>query len=97
MGAGCMAQQDGVNPKAPELPLRSSRDIQGNILAPFNKPFQAFLFLNFRNDGASAREWLGSLVPADPPPADDRPADDLRAVRRMTTTSRPDARAWSRP
>jgi deferrochelatase/peroxidase EfeB len=58
-----MAQQEGVNPKAPETPLRSSRDIQGNILAPFNKPFQAFLFLNFRNDGASAREWLGSLLP----------------------------------
>jgi deferrochelatase/peroxidase EfeB len=74
-----MAQQDGVNPKAPELPLKSSRDIQGNILAPFNKPFQAFLFLNFRNDGASAREWLGSLVPADPPPADDQPADDQPA------------------
>jgi deferrochelatase/peroxidase EfeB len=71
-----MAQQEGVNPKAPKTPLRSSRDIQGNILAPFNKPFQAFLFLNFRNDGASAREWLDSLVPADPPPADDRPADD---------------------
>jgi deferrochelatase/peroxidase EfeB len=63
-----MAQQEGVNPKAPKTPLRSSRDIQGNILAPFNKPFQAFLFLNFRNDGASAREWIGSLLPPGRPP-----------------------------
>jgi deferrochelatase/peroxidase EfeB len=63
-----MAKQEGVNAKAPETPLRSSRDIQGNILAPFNKPFQAFLFLNFRNDGASAREWLGSLFPRGRPP-----------------------------
>jgi deferrochelatase/peroxidase EfeB len=63
-----MAQQEGVHPQAPETPLRSSRDIQGNVLAPFNKPFQAFLFLNFRNDGASAREWLGSVLPPGRPP-----------------------------
>jgi Dyp-type peroxidase family len=48
---------------APEnLPLRSSTEIQGNILAPFNKPHQVFLFLNFNNDQAAARRWLTSLA-----------------------------------
>ena len=42
-----------------DLPLD---DIQGNILAPFNKPFQAFLFLNFRNAQKGAREWISALV-----------------------------------
>jgi Dyp-type peroxidase family len=58
-----MAQQVEQAPK-----LRSSTDIQGNILAAFNKPFQAFLFLNFRNDGANARKWLGSLLRRRRPP-----------------------------
>jgi hypothetical protein len=57
-----MAEHEGVNQKTAEPKLRSSEDIQGNILAAFNKPFQAFLFLNFRNDGAKAREWLRSLL-----------------------------------
>jgi Dyp-type peroxidase family len=47
-------------PKA-ELELRTSTNIQGNILAPFNKPHQAFLFVNFRNDKERARSWLAEL------------------------------------
>jgi Dyp-type peroxidase family len=46
--------------------LRSSINIQGNILAPFNKPHQAFLFLNFRNDQKSARAWLADLCERGP-------------------------------
>jgi Dyp-type peroxidase family len=47
------------------LPLRSSETIQGNILAPFNKPFQIFIFLNFgeRSDRQKrARAWLADLA-----------------------------------
>jgi deferrochelatase/peroxidase EfeB len=57
-----MEEREGGDERTAEPQLRSSEKIQGNILAAFNKPFQAFLFLNFRNDGASAREWLGSLL-----------------------------------
>jgi Dyp-type peroxidase family len=53
-------------PEEAKLPLRSSTDIQGNILAPFYKPHQAFLFLNFKNNQAGARGWLAELTdPAD--------------------------------
>jgi deferrochelatase/peroxidase EfeB len=56
---------------------QSFQNIQGNILAPFNKPYQLFLFLNFRNkreDAApggdraegdprqKARTWLQELM-----------------------------------
>lgn len=44
------------------LPLRSSETIQGNILAPFNKPVQIFLFLSFGNRQEHARNWLAELV-----------------------------------
>jgi Dyp-type peroxidase family len=47
---------------AGHLPLRASETIQGNILAPFNKPCQLFLFLNFRNRQVEARAWLSELV-----------------------------------
>jgi hypothetical protein len=57
-----MEEREGGTERTAEPQLRSSEKIQGNILAAFNKPFQAFLFLNFRNDGASARAWLGSLL-----------------------------------
>ena len=46
------------------LPLRESHDVQGNILAPFNKPYQRFLFISFRNRRQEARSWLGELVDA---------------------------------
>jgi Dyp-type peroxidase family len=50
-----------MTPK-PELPLRDSDEIQGNILAGFLKDHQTFLFLELpdRNRG---RAWLAELVP----------------------------------
>jgi Dyp-type peroxidase family len=42
--------------------LRQSTEIQGNILAPFNKPHQVFLFVSFKHQGAAARQWLGPLA-----------------------------------
>ncbi|MBK9710003.1 MAG: Dyp-type peroxidase [Kouleothrix sp.] len=45
-----------------DLPLRSSEEIQGNILAGFLKDHQVFLFLQFA-DGASGRAWLAELAP----------------------------------
>jgi len=47
---------------APDDHLRESVEIQGNILAPFNKPHQVFLFLNFRNNQRCARQWLTTLT-----------------------------------
>ena len=46
------------------LPLLLSENIQGNILAPFNKPYQRFLFISFMNRRAEARAWLKELVDA---------------------------------
>ena len=46
------------------LPLLLSENIQGNILAPFNKPCQRFLFISFMNRRAEARAWLKELVGA---------------------------------
>jgi Dyp-type peroxidase family len=37
-------------------------EIQGNILAPFNKPHQLFMFLSFEHNQAGARAWLGRLL-----------------------------------
>lgn len=44
-----------------ELPLRDSDQIQGNILAGFNKDHQVFLFLAFP-DRVRATAWLGQVV-----------------------------------
>jgi deferrochelatase/peroxidase EfeB len=44
------------------LSEQSLPNIQGNILAPFNKPYQLFLFLDFRNDRLNARKWLHELM-----------------------------------
>ena len=49
-------------PAQGDLPLRRSENIQGNILAPFNKPHQRFLFISFGNDRVAARRWLARLV-----------------------------------
>jgi Dyp-type peroxidase family len=53
----------------PQVRLRSSTNIQGNILAPFNKDHQAFLFLSFEQRakdgnlaGDAARRWLYELT-----------------------------------
>lgn len=51
----------GADWKTSELPLRESRQIQGNILAGFNKDHQVFVFLAFP-DQARARAWLGEVV-----------------------------------
>jgi len=45
---------------ADELPLRASENIQGNILAAFNKDHMTFLLLDF-TDSESAREWLKEI------------------------------------
>jgi hypothetical protein len=44
------------------LTQQSLASIQGNILAPFNKPVQCFVFVNFRNSAEAARKWLTALV-----------------------------------
>jgi Dyp-type peroxidase family len=49
-------------PAARVLSEGSFQNIQGNILAPFNKPRQLFLFLNFRNSEQNARAWITELV-----------------------------------
>jgi Dyp-type peroxidase family len=46
----------------PDERLKDSTEIQGNILAPFNKPHQMFLFLNFRNSQRGARQWLATIT-----------------------------------
>jgi Dyp-type peroxidase family len=45
-----------------EPPLRSSVEIQGNVLAAFNKGHQMFLLLAFA-DAARGRQWLGDMAP----------------------------------
>jgi Dyp-type peroxidase family len=59
MGTPGIGQQSRVSD---DLPLRFSETIQGNILAPFNKPHQMFLFLNFNNDQDGARQWVTALT-----------------------------------
>jgi Dyp-type peroxidase family len=56
------AQSVGQQQAGQQTPLRNSVEIQGNILAPFNKPHQMFMFLSFRNRQADARRWLATLV-----------------------------------
>lgn len=46
----------------PEEWLKGSGEIQGNILAAFNKPSQLFLFLSFNRNRDRAREWVRRLV-----------------------------------
>jgi Dyp-type peroxidase family len=53
-------------------PLRRSGDIQGNILAGFNKDHQVFLFLGF-GDAEPAREWVRQLTPSEQPDGDRSP------------------------
>jgi len=56
---------DPGTPPVEGLPLRDGPDadeIQGNILAGFNKDHQSFLFLRFA-DQSSGRAWLSALGP----------------------------------
>ena len=53
-----------VSTDAPQdLPLRSSDEIQGNILAGFAKDYTTFLLYSFPADVAPVRAWLSSLLP----------------------------------
>ena len=47
---------------SPDLPLRVSTEIQGDVLAPFNKDHRMYLFYGFP-DQASGRAWLAELIP----------------------------------
>ena len=56
-----IGQLEPVQPP-PDLPMRESEEIQGNILAGFNKDHQVFLLLQF-TDPVSGRAYLGELWP----------------------------------
>jgi Dyp-type peroxidase family len=66
MPAGGAARPDsGEADTAADLPLRSSEDIQGNILPGFNKDHQAFLLVGFgdaETGQGSGRTWLQRIV-----------------------------------
>src|SRR5450755_957077 len=49
-------------PKTPVPPLRNDVDIQGDILAPFNKDHRTYLFLRLP-DQARGQAWLSALIP----------------------------------
>jgi Dyp-type peroxidase family len=49
-------------PPQPQLPLRISTEIQGDILAGFNKDYRLYLFLHFP-DKQRGRAWLKDLIP----------------------------------
>ncbi|GAC1394477.1 MAG: Dyp-type peroxidase [Ktedonobacteraceae bacterium] len=56
-------QQAGADPtQMPGEEVLEVDDIQGNILAGFNKDFQTFLFIKI-HDRAITRDWLRSLTP----------------------------------
>jgi len=61
--AALSVEQGGAAPAAPEEPVLEIEDIQGNILAGFNKDHQAFVFLRI-NDPAAARQWLRGIAPS---------------------------------
>ena len=68
-------------------PLRLD-DIQGNILAPFNKPCQRFLFISFMNQVAKAREWLGQLLARDGVASTKQVLEHNEAYKRATPEER---------
>lgn len=49
-------------PITTELVFRDSEEIQGNVLAPFNKDHRIIMFLKFP-DADKARGWLQELIP----------------------------------
>jgi Dyp-type peroxidase family len=76
------------------MELRSSESIQGNILAPFNKPHQVFLFVSFGNDQKGARQWLAGLADG---VATTREVSDNNAgykAWKRQRRPRPEAKAW---
>jgi len=54
--------KDPTKPDVPNEPVLAIDNVQGNILAGFNKDFQTMLFLKIVNDN-DFRNWLGQLVP----------------------------------
>src|SRR5215470_3845970 len=58
-------------------PVIAVEDIQGNSLAGFSKDHQTFLLVRMR-DAASARTWLGTIVPRISPLSDVKSFNDLR-------------------
>ncbi|MBV9488486.1 MAG: hypothetical protein JO069_02020, partial [Verrucomicrobia bacterium] len=57
-------ESDPTRPDVPDEPVLDITNIQGNILAGFNKDHQTLIFLKIRNGQEEAfRAWLGSLVP----------------------------------
>ncbi|MFI1160061.1 Dyp-type peroxidase [Streptomyces sioyaensis] len=46
----------------PVPPLRTSREIQGNVLAAFNKDYMAFRYMQFSEDKTLARGWLSAIL-----------------------------------
>jgi Dyp-type peroxidase family len=79
---------------APDLPLRSSRTIQGNILAPFNKPCQLLLFLNFGNRQDKARAWLTDLVDSEIIATTDDVVQHDERRRNRKKGQEPEKRTW---
>ena len=57
MGAQGSVQQENA---APDERLKGSTEIQGNILAGFNKPLQLFLFLNFKHNQEAPAHGSGA-------------------------------------
>ncbi|BDM69780.1 peroxidase [Streptomyces nigrescens] len=52
-------------PAMEQLPtptLRTSREIQGNVLAAFNKDYMAFRYMRFPEDKAKGRGWLSVIL-----------------------------------
>lgn len=56
------SKHDPTRPAAPQEPVLAINNIQGNILAGFNKDQQTLLFLKVTNQ-QDFRRWLGELVP----------------------------------
>jgi Dyp-type peroxidase family len=55
-------KDDPTRPPAPKEPVLAVQNVQGNILAGFNKDHQTLLFLKIQNV-ADFRRWLGELIP----------------------------------
>ncbi|HEV8649916.1 MAG TPA: Dyp-type peroxidase [Actinomycetes bacterium] len=72
------------------LTLRRSSTIQGNVLAGFNKPHQAFVFLTFPGR-EPARRWLAGLAPQVTSTTE---VTDFRAERRAAAPGRAPSAVW---
>jgi Dyp-type peroxidase family len=58
---GALPSTESTGKKAPTEDLLEVNDIQGNILAGFNKDFQTFLFLKI-NDRNIVKDWLSAIT-----------------------------------